>query len=100
MTPLQLSGFGVTVGVLYFAGVVVSIVVGLFVGYRALGAYRQTGQRALLLFSVGLLLLVSVSKLANVLLSSTAAATAAASPTTELLRLCGAIVIMYAIYDR
>jgi hypothetical protein len=66
MIPLQLSEFGAAVGVLFFVGSIVSIVVGGVVGYRALRGYRRTRQRSLLLFGVGLLLLVSVSKLVNI----------------------------------
>jgi predicted membrane channel-forming protein YqfA (hemolysin III family) len=100
MTPIQLSLFEQTVGILFFVGTVVSIVVGLFVAYRAIQAYRRTERRSLLLFSVGLLLLVSVSKLANILLASSPAPPIGVGPATELLRLGGALIITYAIYDR
>jgi hypothetical protein len=100
MIPLQLPDPSLTVGVLFFVGSVVSIVVGTFVGYRTFRAHRDTGQRSLLLFSVGLLLLVSVSKLVNIGLSSTLASSALVGPATELCRLVGATVITYAIYDR
>ncbi|GAB7013110.1 DUF7521 family protein [Halolamina salina] len=100
MIPLQLSDSGAAVGVLFFAGSIASIVVGAVVGYRALRAYRRTGGRSLLLFGVGLLLLVSVSKLVNIALSSTLPSTALIGPATELCRLAGAAVLTYAIYDR
>jgi len=100
MIPLQLPHPSVVVGVLFFVGSVVSIAVGTFVGYRTFRAHRETGQRSLLLFSVGLLLLVSVSKLVNIALSSTLSSTALVGPATELCRLLGAIVLTYAIYDR
>jgi hypothetical protein len=100
MIPLQLSEFGAAVGVLFFVGSIVSIVVGGVVGYRALRGYRRTRQRSLLLFGVGLLLLVSVSKLVNIGLSSTLSSAALIGPATELCRLAGAVVLTYAIYDR
>lgn len=100
MIPLQQPGFGATFGLLFFVGSAVSIVVGLFVGYRAFRAHRRTGQRSLLLFGTGLLLLVSVSKLVNIALSSTLSSATVIGPATELCRLLGAIVITYAIYDR
>lgn len=100
MTPLQLSLLEQTAGALFFAGAIVSIVVGLLVTYRAIQAYRRAERRSLLLFSVGLLLLVSVSKLANILLASASAQPIPVGPATELLRLGGALVITYAIYDR
>ena len=100
MIPLQLSEFGAAVGVLFFAAAVASIVVGGVVGYRAFRAYRQTEQRSLLLFGVGLLLLVSVSKLVNIGLSSTLPSSTLVGPATELCRLAGAATLTYAIYDR
>lgn len=98
--PLQTSALGETAALLFFVGTALSIAVGLFVGYRAVRAYRRTERRQLLLFGVGLLLLVSVSKLANFVLASAWPATAVVGPLTELLRLGGAIIITYAIYDR
>lgn len=98
--PLQTSALGQGAALLFFAGAAASIAVGLFVGYRAFQAYRRTERRQLLLFGIGLLLLVSVSKLANVVLSSTLSSTRLVGPVTELLRLGGAVVITYAIYDR
>ena len=100
MSPIQLSLLERTVGVLFFAGAVVSIAVGLFVTHRAVRAYRRTGRQSLLLFSVGLLLLVSVSKLANILLASSPSPPVTVGPATELIRLGGALVVTYAIYDR
>ncbi|WP_053948084.1 DUF7521 family protein [Halolamina sediminis] len=100
MIPLQLPELGAAVGVLFFVGSIVSIVVGGIVGYRALRGYRRTQQRSLLLFGVGLLLLVSVSKLVNIGLSSMLSSTALIGPATELCRLAGAVVLTYAIYDR
>lgn len=100
MTPIQQSPLELAAGVLFFAGAVVSIAVGLFVAHRAVRAYRRTERRSLLLFSVGLLLLVSVSKLANIVLASSPAPSTAVGPATELLRLGGALVVTYAIYDR
>lgn len=100
LEPLQSTTLGAGAGLLFFAGAVLSIVVGLFVGYRAVRAYRRTERRDLLLFGVGLLLLVAVSKLANVVLSSTLPTTVVVGPVTELLRLSGALVVTYAIYDR
>jgi NhaP-type Na+/H+ or K+/H+ antiporter len=100
MIPLQQLDFATTLGVLFFVGSAVSIVVGLFVGYRTFRAHRATGDRSLLLFSAGLLLLVAVSKLVNIGLSSTLSATAVVGPATELCRLTGATIITYAIYDR
>lgn len=100
MIPLQHPGLGAVLGVLFFAGSAVSMLLGAFVGYRAFRAHRRTGQRSLLLFSTGLLLLVSVSKLVNVGLSSTLSSATLVGPATELCRLLGAIVITYAIYDR
>jgi cell division protein FtsW (lipid II flippase) len=100
MIPLQQPGFGATLGLLFFVGSAISIVVGAFVAYRAFRAHRRTEQRSLLLFSTGLVLLVSVSKVVNVVLSSTLPSTALVGPATELCRLLGAIVITYAIYDR
>lgn len=100
LAPLQSTSLEVGAGLLFFGGAVLSIVVGLFVGYRAIRAYRRTGRRDLLLFGVGLLLLVAFSKLANVVLSSTFPTTTVVGPVTELFRLTGALVVTYAIYDR
>lgn len=100
MAPLQTSAIGRSVALLFFAGAMTSIVVGAFVGYRAFRAYRRTQRRQLLPFSLGLLLLVSVSKLANVVLASASAPGPLVGPVTELLRLGGAVIVAYAIYDR
>lgn len=100
MIPIQLPVLERAVAILFFAGAFVSIVVGVFVAYRAVRAYRRTGRRTLLLFSVGLLLLVTVSKLVNILLASSPVSSPIVGPATELVRLSGAIVVTYAIYDR
>lgn len=100
ITILQLSAAERAATYLFFAGVAVAVVVGLVVGLRAFQAYRRTGRAQLLQFSVGLLLLVSVSTVANVVLASLFRPTSAAGPVTELVRLAGAVVMLYAVYDR
>lgn len=100
MIPIQLSIADTAAGVAFLAGAVASIVVGLFVGYRAFDAYRQTGSRRLLLFGVGLVSLVALSKLLNILLATSSAPSTFVGPVSELVRLAGATILTLTIYDR
>lgn len=96
---LQTTTTGSVAPLLFFVGAFASIVVGIFVAYRAYKAYRRTGRRQLLLFCLGLLLLVSIPTIANFALASVFSSTTLVGPVTEFIRLCGAVVMLYAIYE-
>lgn len=99
-STLQMAGSVELSALLFLVGTVVSILIGFFVGYRAYRAYQRTQRRQLLLFGVGLLLLVSVSKLTNIVFATASPSSGFVGPATESVRLVGAVIITYAIYDQ
>ena len=83
-----------------FAAFVVSVLLGLFVSVRVLRGYRESGERRLLLFGVGVLCIVFFSKTTNFLLAS---ALGLGTGYAELIatgwRILGALLVVNAIYD-
>ncbi len=80
-----------------------SLALSLFVSIRVLRGYRRSGQRRLLLFGVGVLCIVFLSKVTSVVLSPAVGlgtGIAAASVVATGWRIVGAVLVLNAIYDR
>jgi hypothetical protein len=80
-----------------------SLALSLFVSLRVLRGYRRSGQRRLLLFGVGVLCIVFLSKVTSVALSSAVGlglGIGVASVAATGWRIVGAVLVLNAIYDR
>lgn len=81
----------------------VSLALSLFVSVRVLRGYRRSGQRRLLLFGVGVLSIVFLSKVTSVALSSAVGLGLGIGVTSVVAtgwRIVGAVLVLNAIYDR
>ncbi len=79
---------------------VTSLLLALFVAVRVLRGYRRGGDRRLLLFGVGILCIVLLSKVTNVVLASTLGPTFAYTESIATgWRVVGASLVLYAIYE-
>lgn len=79
---------------------VTSLLLALFVAVRVLRGYRRGGDRRLLLFGVGILCIVLLSKVTNVVLASTLGSTFAYTESIATSwRVVGATLVLYAIYE-
>jgi hypothetical protein len=86
--------------VAFFVAFLASLLLALFVSFRVLRGYRRSGERRLLLFGVGVLCIVFLSKVTNVALASTL------GPDFQYVesiatswRIVGGLLILYAIYQ-
>lgn len=80
-----------------------SLALSLFVSLRVLRGYRRSGQRRLLLFGVGVLCIVFLSKVTSVVLSPAVGpglGIGVASVAATGWRIVGAVLVLNAIYDR
>jgi hypothetical protein len=78
-----------------------SIGLALFVAYRTYRGYRRSGERRLLLFSVGLLCIVLLSKLTFVVVTTAFdAPDGVAGALSTTWRIVGGLLMLSAIYER
>lgn len=80
-----------------------SLALSLFVSLRVLRGYRRSGQRRLLLFGIGVLCIVFLSKVTSVVLSPAVglgSGIGVASVAATGWRIVGAVLVLNAIYDR
>lgn len=87
------------VGALFLA-FLASLLLALFVSIRVLRGYRAGGDRRLLLFGIGILCIVFLSKVTNVALASTLGSEFAYTESVATSwRVVGASLVLYAIYE-
>jgi len=80
-----------------------SLALSLFVSVRVLRGYRRSGQRRLLLFGLGVLCVVFLSKVTSVVLSPAVGLGVGIGVTSVVAtgwRIVGAVLVLNAIYDR
>ena len=79
----------------------VSLALSLFVGFRVLRGYRRGGQRTLLLFGLGVLCIVFLSKVTRIILAAGLGVDVGVTAiATTGWRIVGALLVLHAIYDR
>lgn len=83
------------------AAFLVSLALSLVVGVRVLRGYRDSGQRTLLLFGLGVLCIVFLSKVTRVvLMAGFGVGLGVTGTVTAGWRVLGALLVVRAIYDR
>ncbi|ERH12218.1 MAG: hypothetical protein J07HB67_01232 [halophilic archaeon J07HB67] len=90
-------------GLALLAAFLASLALSLFVSLRVLRGYRRSGQRRLLLFGVGVLCIVFLSKVTSVVLSPAVGLGLGIGVTSVVAtgwRIVGAVLVLNAIYDR